>query len=96
MRLTSAAAHARDWPVRVTGETWKRPHGARTLLDAFRAYAARTVENARALAQDCLAEGLAVVTGGTDNHLLLLDVASTFGVTGRPLYPELPALSDGL
>ena len=50
---------------------------------AFRAYAARIVENARALATACLAEGLDVVTGGTDNHLLLLDVARPFGLTGR-------------
>jgi len=49
----------------------------------FRAYAARIVENARALAAACGAEGLDVVTGGTDNHLLLIDVASTFGLTGR-------------
>jgi len=50
---------------------------------AFRTYAARIVENARALATACLAEGLDVVTGGTDNHLLLLDVARHFGLTGR-------------
>jgi glycine hydroxymethyltransferase len=50
---------------------------------AFRSYAARIVENARALAAACLSEGLDVVTGGTDNHLLLLDVARTFHLTGR-------------
>ncbi|HEX5504153.1 MAG TPA: glycine hydroxymethyltransferase [Thermomicrobiales bacterium] len=50
---------------------------------SFRDYARRIVENARALADACQAEGIAVLTGGTDNHLLLLDVAATFGLTGR-------------
>src|SRR5262249_35945124 len=58
---------------------------------AFRAYAARIVENARALAAACLAEGLEVVTGGTDNHLLLLDVARTFHLTGRQAESALRA-----
>jgi glycine hydroxymethyltransferase len=50
---------------------------------AFRAYAAQIVDNARALAAACQAEGLDVATGGTDNHLLLLDVAARGGLTGR-------------
>ncbi len=49
---------------------------------AFRAYAAQVVENARALAATCQAQDLTVVTGGTDNHLLLLDVGR-LGLTGR-------------
>jgi glycine hydroxymethyltransferase len=48
----------------------------------FAAYAARIVENARTLAGACKEEGLDVVTGGTDNHLLLIDVAP-LGVSGR-------------
>ena len=39
--------------------------------------------NAQALAQACMDESLQVMTNGTDNHLLLLDVAQTFGLTGR-------------
>jgi glycine hydroxymethyltransferase len=58
---------------------------------AFRAYAARIVENARALAAACQDEGLDVVTGGTDNHLLLLDVGRTFGLTGRQAESALRA-----
>ena len=50
---------------------------------AFRTYAARIVENARALAAGCVAAGMNVVTGGTDNHLLLVDVTATYGLTGR-------------
>lgn len=48
----------------------------------FRTYAQKVVANARILAEACLEEGLHVVTGGTDNHLLLIDVRS-FGLTGR-------------
>jgi glycine hydroxymethyltransferase len=48
----------------------------------FAAYASRIVENARALAAACAAAGLEIVSGGTDNHLLLVDV-SKLGLTGR-------------
>jgi glycine hydroxymethyltransferase len=48
----------------------------------FRAYSERIVENARALAQAFIEDGQTVITGGTDNHLMLLDVRP-FGITGR-------------
>ena len=48
----------------------------------FRVYAARIVENARALAEEFVRRGYHVVSGGTDNHLVLLDVRSK-GLTGR-------------
>ncbi|WP_198372708.1 serine hydroxymethyltransferase [Roseomonas rosulenta] len=40
----------------------------------FRAYAAAIVANAKALAEELKAQGLDLVTGGTDNHLLLVDL----------------------
>ena len=49
---------------------------------AFANYARRIVGNAQALAAACAGNGLEVVTGGTDNHLLLLDVTRS-GLTGR-------------
>ncbi|HKV43727.1 MAG TPA: serine hydroxymethyltransferase [bacterium] len=49
---------------------------------AFRTYAARIVENARALAEAFLSNGYHVVSGGTDNHLVLLDVRKR-SLTGR-------------
>jgi glycine hydroxymethyltransferase len=52
------------------------------LRPEFQAYAANIVENARALAQALVDGGNRVITGGTDNHLLVLDV-TPFGVTGR-------------
>jgi glycine hydroxymethyltransferase len=48
----------------------------------FAQYAARIVENARALAQAAIAQDMTVATRGTDNHLLLIDVRP-FGLTGR-------------
>jgi glycine hydroxymethyltransferase len=48
----------------------------------FRTYAARIVENARALAEEFVRRGYHVISGGTDNHLLLLDVRGK-GLTGR-------------
>lgn len=53
------------------------------LTPEYKTYAHKIVENSQSLAEACLAEGLNVLTGGTDNHLLLLDVADTFGLTGR-------------
>jgi glycine hydroxymethyltransferase len=48
----------------------------------FRDYAQRVVDNAAALADGLLRRGIKLVTGGTDNHLVLLDV-SGHGITGR-------------
>ncbi len=48
----------------------------------FAGYARRIVENAAALADGLLRRGATLVTGGTDNHLLLVDV-SGYGLTGR-------------
>jgi glycine hydroxymethyltransferase len=49
----------------------------------FADYAQRIVTNARALADGLLRRGATLVTGGTDNHLVLLDVATSYGLTGR-------------
>jgi glycine hydroxymethyltransferase len=54
----------------------------------FKAYAARIVENAKALAAALAQRGFGVITGGTDNHLLLVDVTSK-GVTGKALAQAL-------
>lgn len=48
----------------------------------FKAYAGKIVENARAMADECVRLGMKVATGGTDNHLFLIDVGN-FGLTGR-------------
>ena len=48
----------------------------------FADYAQRIVDNSRALAEGLLRRGARLVTGGTDNHIVLIDV-TTFGLTGR-------------
>ncbi len=50
---------------------------------AYEAYAHQIVRNARALAESLCQEGVKVTTGGTDNHLLVMDVAASFKLTGR-------------
>ena len=49
---------------------------------AFSDYAQHVADNAKALADGFLRRGARLVTGGTDNHIVLLDVTS-FGLTGR-------------
>lgn len=55
---------------------------AEARTEAFQDYAHRVVDNARALAEGLMKRGGTLVTGGTDNHIVLLDVTS-FGLTGR-------------
>jgi glycine hydroxymethyltransferase len=50
---------------------------------SFAGYAAQITANARALADGLLRRDARLVTGGTDNHLVLIDVAASFGLTGR-------------
>jgi glycine hydroxymethyltransferase len=50
--------------------------------EEFKAYARQIVANAKALAEELLARGFDLVSGGTDNHLLLIDLTAK-GVTGK-------------
>lgn len=52
------------------------------LSTEYQQYAGAIVKNAKALAAACMDEGIPVATGGTDNHLMLLDVTA-FGINGR-------------
>lgn len=52
------------------------------LQDSFKEYAANIIANAGRLAESLQKEGLKLVSGGTDNHLLLVDVTS-LGLTGK-------------
>jgi len=49
----------------------------------FIKYQNQIVKNARTLAQEFDRKGYRLITGGTDNHLLLLDLHSTYGITGK-------------
>ena len=50
---------------------------------SFKAYAQQIVKNAKAMEAVFKAEGVRLMCGGTDNHLLLADVHSSLGVTGQ-------------
>ncbi|MEH7095971.1 serine hydroxymethyltransferase [Neobacillus vireti] len=52
------------------------------LEDSFKEYAGNIIANAKRLAESLQKEGLKLVSGGTDNHLLLVDVTS-LGLTGK-------------
>ena len=58
------------------------------LSPAFKEYQQRIVDNAQALASGLLSRGFDLVSGGTDNHLMLLDLRST-GITGKELEKKL-------
>jgi glycine hydroxymethyltransferase len=60
------------------------------LKPEFRSYASQTIANARTLAHELQRLGFRVVSGGTDNHLMLVDVASS-GVTGKVAEQALDA-----
>ena len=50
---------------------------------AFAAYARQVLANARTLAAALLAEDAALVTGGTDNHMMVVDCVRSFDIDGR-------------
>src|SRR5262249_44082372 len=56
----------------------------------FRSYAAQTVANARTLAHELMERKFRLVSGGTDNHLVLVDVTSR-GLTGKVAEKALDA-----
>jgi glycine hydroxymethyltransferase len=61
------------------------------LHPAFADYARAVVDNARTLAEELQRRGGRVVSGGTDNHIVLLDVADSYGLTGRQAETALRA-----
>lgn len=62
------------------------------MQDDFKEYAQNIIKNAKALASSLEEEGFRLVTGGTDNHLLLVYVKSTFNMTGK----EAEAILDSI
>jgi glycine hydroxymethyltransferase len=60
------------------------------LAAGFREYQQQVVKNARALAQRLAEDGLRIVSGGTDNHLMLVDLTPK-GITGKDAEAALDA-----
>ena len=58
------------------------------LSPEFRQYAAQIIANAQAMSKVLLSRGVNLVSGGTDNHLMLIDLRGT-GVTGKDLQERL-------
>lgn len=57
---------------------------AEAMTPAFKDYAKKTVENAKTLAGELVSRGFNLVSGGTDNHLMLIDLTNK-GVTGKEM-----------
>ena len=91
--ILSRAAHARTIDAAVFPGLQGGPHvnniaGAaitfkKAAAPEFAVYAQATLRNAKALAAALLAEGVTLVTGGTDNHLLVIDTVASFDLDGR-------------
>lgn len=53
------------------------------LQPEFREYQIQVLKNIKAMAEELQSKGMKVISGGTDNHLLLLDVYNSLGITGK-------------
>ena len=65
----------------------------KALQPEFREYGAQVMRNAKALAQGLLDGGGQLVTGGTDNHMLVLDTVKSYGIDGRVAEETLDEVS---
>lgn len=52
------------------------------LNDGFKEYQRKVIENAKKLAEELIKRGFRIISGGTDNHLMLVDLANK-GITGK-------------
>jgi glycine hydroxymethyltransferase len=52
------------------------------LSDDFKEYQKQVIKNAKAMSDEFIKLGYKVISGGTDNHLMLIDVKSSVGITG--------------
>ncbi len=52
------------------------------LRTEFKVYAKQVIDNAKTLADELMSHGFKLVTNGTDNHLILIDIQTSFGIDG--------------
>ncbi|RIP32907.1 serine hydroxymethyltransferase [Staphylococcus gallinarum] len=62
------------------------------LQDDFKTYQQQVINNAKTLAETLISEGFKVVSGGTDNHLVSLNVKDSVGITGKVAEETLDAI----
>ena len=55
----------------------------------FKVYAQQVIDNAKVLAKELKKQGFKLVTGGTDNHIILIDMIKSFGIDGKTAQEEL-------
>ena len=65
----------------------------KALQPEFKDYARQVLDNAQVLAEALLEGGAELVTGGTENHLMVLDSVASFGIDGRVAEAALDAVS---
>jgi glycine hydroxymethyltransferase len=65
----------------------------KALQPEFRQYALQILKNARALSDRLMAEGVKLVTGGTDNHMMVADTVASYGLNGTEAETILDAIS---
>jgi glycine hydroxymethyltransferase len=59
----------------------------------YREYCRQVLKNAKVLAEELIARGAHLITGGTENHLMVIDVVKSFGLNGREAEETLDAVS---
>lgn len=55
----------------------------KALQPEFKTYAAQVLKNAKALAESLLNNGVQLITGGTDNHMMVINTVASFGIDGK-------------
>lgn len=55
----------------------------KALQPEFKIYAAQVLKNAKALAETLLNNGVQLITGGTDNHMMVINTMASFGIDGK-------------
>ncbi|HVP30279.1 MAG TPA: serine hydroxymethyltransferase [Myxococcota bacterium] len=65
----------------------------KALRPEFKTYAAQVLRNAKVLADELSRSGGQLVTGGTDNHMMVLDTVKSFGIDGKAAEETLDAVS---
>ena len=65
----------------------------KALQPEFKQYCAQVLKNAQVLAQTLMENGAQLITGGTDNHMMVIDTVASFGINGRVAEETLDAVS---